>query len=141
MRSLLLAVPALVLVSGCAASIGGPGPQGVAGPPGPAGPPGAPNRAPHRLALLRTTANITVPDDIDVVVTDGAGITVTLPTAVVAGQGRTITVRAMAGPARIMATGGDQIDTSAVLGLDKAEMVTVISDGTSRWLIIASSDL
>ena len=141
-----LVIIAFVAVSGCAASIGerGPiGPQGVAGPPGnagPAGPQGPINAGPQLQKMLRTAVDVTVPADIDVVITDGAAVAVRLPPAV-AGNGRTITIRAFGGRARVVADNADLIDSSASHALDRGEMITVISDGGRRWVIIGSSDL
>lgn len=136
---LLVSILAFTL-SGCAASIGPPGPMGPPGSPGPAGPMGPMNAGPQRLTLLRSPVDVTVPDDIDVIVTEGAAVTVTLPPASL-GRGRTVTVRAFAGTARIAANGTDLIDTAAAHELDRGEMATLVSDGDRRWIIIASSDL
>ncbi len=140
---------AFVALSGCAASIGGRGPTGLQGaagiagqpgPAGPAGPQGPVNAGPQLQKMLRSAVDITVPGDIDVVVTDGAAVSVRLPPAV-AGNGRTITIRAFGGRARVVAANADLIDSSASHALDRGEMITVISDGDRRWVIIGSSDL
>jgi hypothetical protein len=135
-----------LLLSGCITSIGDAGPAGPPGPPGapgPAGPIGPTNAAPQRLAIQRVTTSITVPDTVDVIIAESADpLTVTLPRAGDAGTGRTITVRALGrGRVQLRASGGDMIDRAAALTIDSDEMATVISDGASRWTIIASSDL
>lgn len=140
MKLFVISAMAMFLLSGCVGAVGpaGPaGPPGVAGPPGPTGPA---NRAPQRLAVLRATTSMTVPGDIDVVISQGA-ITITLPRAAEAGPGRTITVRAQGGATRIVVAAGDRIDAADNFGLDADEMATVISDGGNRWTIISSSDL
>jgi hypothetical protein len=139
-------VAAALLLSGCVTSIGAAGPEGPPGPAGaigPAGPTGPTNTAPQRLALLRVTASITVPDTVDVIIVESADpVTVTLPRAVDGGPGRTITVRALGrGRVQLRAGPGELIDRAAAFALDADEMVTVISDGANRWTIIASSDL
>ena len=140
---------AFVALSGCAASIGGRGPigpqgsPGVAGLPGsagPAGPQGPVNAGPQLQKMLRTAVDITVPGDIDVVVTDGAAVSVRLPPAAT-GSGSTITIRAVGGRARVVAANADLIDSGASHALDRGEMITMISDGDRRWVIIGSSDL
>ena len=140
---------AFVALSGCSASIGGRGPigpqgsPGVAGLPGsagPAGPQGPVNAGPQLQKMLRTAVDITVPGDIDVVVTDGAAVSVRLPPAAT-GSGRTITIRAFGGRARVVAANADLIDSGASHALDRGEMITMISDGDRRWVIIGSSDL
>jgi hypothetical protein len=146
MKLALSSVAAALLLSGCIASIGDAGPAGPPGPPGatgPAGPIGPTNAAPQRLAIQRITASMTVPDAVDVVIADSADpISVALPRATDAGPGRTITVRALGrGRVQLRASAGDMIDRAAAFALDSDEMVTVISDGASRWTIIASSDL
>lgn len=146
MKLAISSVAAALLLAGCVTSIGdsGPaGPPGPAGATGPAGPVGPTNAAPHRLAVQRTTTSLTVPDAIDVIIAESAGsLTVTLPRAVDAGSGRTITVRALGrGRVELRAGAGDMIDRAAVFALDADEMATVISDGASRWTVIASSDL
>jgi hypothetical protein len=130
-----------LLLPGCVASIGDRGPEGPPGPIGPAGPTGPPNSAPQRLAMTRATADYLVGDADDVVIADGASLAITLPAARAAGPGRTITVRASNGKARLIAGAGDSIDAATSFALDRDEMVTVISDGGSRWTIISSSDL
>jgi hypothetical protein len=146
MKLALLSVGAALLLSGCVTSIGDSGPAGPPGPPGttgPAGPVGPTNAAPQRLAVQRITASTTVPDAVDVIIAESNDpITVTLPRAVDAGTGRTITVRALGrGRVQLRASAGEMIDRAAAFALDPDEMVTVISDGASRWTIIASSDL
>jgi len=146
MRPVFLSVAAALLLSGCVASIGAAGPEGPAGPAGaigPAGPAGPTNNAPQRLAVQRVTTSITVPDAVDVIIAESAdSITVTLPRAVDAGIGRTITVRALGrGRVQLRAGAGEMIDRAAMFALDPDDMVTVISDGANRWTIIASSDL
>jgi hypothetical protein len=140
MKPFVISTMAVTLLSGCAVSVGptGPaGPPGVAGPPGPAGPA---NRAPQRLAVLRATTSMAVPDDIDVVLSQGTNV-ITLPAATAAGPGRTITVRAQGGATRIVVAAGDRIDAADNIILDADEMATVISDGGNRWTIISASDL
>jgi hypothetical protein len=147
-------IPALVsatLLAGCSATISEPGPPG---PPGPAGPPGAsglpgpagpPNTAPQRLSVLTVGDDdlVVVPDTTDVVVATGQRrLDVVLPPAATAGRGRTITVRAMGrGEVRLRAAAGEMIDKSPTFALEPDHMVTVITDGGSRWIIIAASDL
>lgn len=143
MKLASVSIAAAVLLSGCVTSIGATGPAGPAGAPGPAGPAGPTNAAPQRLAVQRITTSITVPDAIDVIIAESADpVTVTLPRAVDAGSGRTITVRALGrGRVQLRAGAGDMIDRAAAFALDADEMATVISDGAGRWTIIASSDL
>jgi len=149
MYRITLVTIAFVALSGCAASIGGRGPIGLQGAPGvagapgsagPAGPQGPVNAGPQLQKMLRTAVDITVPADIDVVITEGAAVSVRLPPAV-GGNGRTITIRAFGGRARVVAGNADQIDSSASHAIDRGEMITVISDGDRRWVIIGSSDL
>jgi hypothetical protein len=139
-RTVALVALALVL-PGCVASIGDRGPEGPPGPIGPAGPAGPTNSAPQRLAMMRATADYLVGETDDVVIADGANLAITLPAARAAGPGRTITVRAINGKARLVAAAGDSIDAATSFALDRDEMVTVISDGGSRWTVIAASDL
>lgn len=94
-----------------------------------------------RLKLLRSAVDITVTDDIDVIITEGAAVTVRLPPATAAGNGRAITVRAFGGRASIIASGGDVIDSRTTHALDRGEMITLINNGGGRWIIISSSDL
>lgn len=146
MKPVLLSVAAALLLSGCVASIGAAGPEGPPGPTGAIGPAGAmgpTNNAPQRLAVQRVTASMTVPDAVDIIIAESADpVTVTLPRAVDAGLGRTITVRALGrGRVQLRASPGELIDRAAAFALDADEMVTVISDGAGRWTIIASSDL
>lgn len=146
MKLALSCVVAAVLLSGCVTSIGAAGPDGPPGLPGaigPAGPVGPTNAAPQRLAVQRITASTTVPDAVDVVIAEsGDPISITLPRAGDAGSGRTVTVRALGrGRVQLRASAGDLIDRAAAFALDPDEMVTVISDGASRWTVIASSDL
>jgi hypothetical protein len=146
MKLALSSVVAALLLSGCITSIGDAGPAGPPGPPGatgPAGPIGPTNAAPQRLAVQRTTTDMTVPDAIDVIIAESAEpVTIMLPRAVDAGSGRTITVRALGrGRVQLRAGAGEMIDRAAMFALDPDDMVTVISDGANRWTIIASSDL
>lgn len=146
MKRAFSTVVAALLLSGCITSIGDAGPAGPPGSPGatgPAGPIGPTNAAPQRLAVQRITTSIIVPDAVDVIISESADpITVTLPRAVDAGSGRTITVRALGrGRVQLRAGAGGMIDRAASFTLDSDEMATVISDGASRWTIIASSDL
>ena len=146
MKQALASIVAALLLSGCITSIGDAGPAGPPGPPGAtgaAGPIGPANAAPQRLAVQRITTSTTVPDAVDVVIAENADmISVALPRAVDAGTGRTITVRALGrGRVQLRATAGDVIDRAIALTLDPDEMATVISDGASRWTVIASSDL
>ncbi len=138
---------AMLCLSGCAASIGAPGPigpPGVPGPPGSAGlpgPPGPANAGPLRLKMMRTSSSITVPADVDVVIADAGSQIITLPLARDAAPGRTITIRAVGGQARINASGNDRIESTTNVIVDRGEMITIIADGDRNWVIIASSDL
>jgi hypothetical protein len=82
-----------------------------------------------------------VPANIDVVIVERESATVTLPLAREAGQGRTLTIRALDERAVILTIAPDTIDANPRMNLDEGEMVTLISDGDRRWIIIASSDL
>lgn len=139
-RVTLLSVASLGL-SACVASVGGTGPMGPPGEIGPPGPAGPANSAPQRLALVRVTADYSVPANVDVVVADTAKIVVRLPSASDAGSGRVITVRANADDVRAGTTGNDLIDTVRFMEFEAGEMATFISDGNSRWVVMSASDL
>jgi hypothetical protein len=141
MRALALLPIIALSLAGCAASVGAPGPMGPAGVGGPPGPQGPANAGPHRLALLRTAGDIAVPDNIDVVIVERRDSIITLPLAQTAGQGRVITIRALDKQALIKTIAPDTIDTNPQMRLEEGEMLTVISDGDRRWIIISSSDL
>jgi hypothetical protein len=139
-RIALLSVTTLGL-SACVASVGGTGPMGPPGEAGPAGPQGPANTAPQRLAMIRVTADYSVPANIDVVVADTAKILIRLPAARDAGSGRVITVRANADDVRAGTSGNDLIDTVRFMEFEAGEMATFASDGESRWVVISASDL
>jgi hypothetical protein len=138
---LALLVTVAAALAGCTATISETGPMGPPGAAGPAGPQGPANMAPQRLAMVRATADLTVPGDVDVVVADTAKIVVRLPSARDAGSGRVITVRANADDVRAGTTGNDLIDTVRFMEFEAGEMATFISDGESRWVVISASDL
>lgn len=139
-RIALLSVTTLGL-SACVASVGGTGPMGPPGEAGPAGPQGPANTAPQRLAMIRVTADYSVPANVDVVVADTAKILIRLPAARDAGSGRVITVRANADDVRAGTSGNDLIDTVRFMEFEAGEMATFASDGESRWVVISASDL
>lgn len=130
-----------VALAGCTASITETGPMGPPGAAGPQGPQGPANTAPQRLAMVRVTADFTVPGNVDVVVADTPKIVVRLPGAREAGSGRVITVRANADDVRAGTTGNDLIDTVRFMEFEAGEMATFISDGDSRWVVMSASDL
>ncbi len=126
----LAATTAALLVSGCSATIGGAGRQGPPGPPGPRG---------AQLALpLFATGDVTVDPNTDVVVARTA-LTVTLPSAQMAG--RLITVRAAGGAVKVQAGAGERVERGVSFMLDDGEMATFLSDGAIGWFVISSSDL
>jgi hypothetical protein len=139
-RFALLSVTTLGL-SACVASVGGTGPMGPPGEAGPAGPQGPANTAPQRLAMVRVTADYSVPANVDVVVADTAKILIRLPSAREAGSGRVITVRANADDVRAGTTGNDLIDSVRFMEFEAGEMATFISDGDRRWVVMSASDL
>lgn len=129
-KTLLGAVMAAILLSGCTASIGGSGPPG---PPGPIGPRGA-----QFARALFANQDVVVDRDTDVVVARTA-LVVTLPMAQDAG--RLITVRAAGGPVTVRAAAGERVERQANFSLDDGEMATFMADGTVGWFVISSSDL
>lgn len=145
MKFMIPALLSATLLAGCSATISEPGPPGSPGPAGPPGAAGPPNSAPQRLAVLTVGDDdqVMVPDTIDVIIATGQRrLDVVLPPAATAGRGRTITVRAMGrGEVRMRAAAGEMIDKSPTFALEPDHMATVITDGGSRWFIIASSDL
>jgi len=88
-----------------------------------------------------TSSNIQTDDD--VIAATASGITLTLPVASTAGEGKQIIVKDKNGNAGTgditvaSGTAGDDIDGGPTFVLDQNFMsVSVISDGTSRWMVV-----
>jgi hypothetical protein len=87
----------------------------------------------HTVATKTTNYTIGATDDI--VLANGAALTITLPSAVTAGSGRAYTVKNInSGSATLTATAGT-IDGAAAITLRQDEARTVVSDG-ANWYVI-----
>lgn len=87
------------------------------------------------LPLTTVTANYTATASDGVILANGAGITVTLPSAVTAGAGRTYTVKNINASAATIASTAGVIDTQTTVTARQFQAVTVVSDG-ANWFII-----
>lgn len=87
------------------------------------------------LPVITKTANYTATAADDVIIGNGASLTITLPSAVAAGNGKVLRVKNKAATALTVASTAGTIDGAATKSVAQWGVLAVVSDG-ANWFVV-----
>ncbi|HUE78390.1 MAG TPA: hypothetical protein VMN38_01990 [Sphingomicrobium sp.] len=105
----------------------------------PQGPPGTQIASPLRLkpVFISTDLDIDPDKEIDAVVAEQPGLTITMPPADRAGEGRVYIIRCLVRSVTVRARRGDRIEGQTGIEFSQGGAEMLMSDGRNRWIGMA----